>query len=199
MPSLKHDNFVKMLKSGGVGVLPTDTIYGIVGSALSQKTVVKIYRLRKRNPQKPMIILLASAGDLKKFGVATDAKTKNVLARIWPGKVSIILSIAPRQRAALKRFRYLHRGTKTLAFRMPKPVWLRKLLQKTGPLVAPSANIEGKPPALAIRAARKYFGRNVDFYVDAGRLGSKPSTLIKIEKGNVTVLRGGAIKIDSVL
>ena len=103
------------------------------------------------------------------------------------------------QKQALKKFEYLHRGTKTLAFRIPKAAWLRKLLQETGPLIAPSANFEGEPPALTIRAAKKYFGENVDFYADAGRLVSKPSTLIKIERGKVTVLREGAVKIDSVL
>ena len=94
----------------------------------------------------------------------------------------------------LKKFKHLHRGTGTLAFRVPKPAWLRKLLQETGPLIAPSANFEGEPPALTIRAAKKYFGENVDFYADAGRLASKPSTLIKVEKGNVIVLREGAVK-----
>ena len=90
-----------------------------------------------------------------------------------------------RRKSELKRFEYLHRGTAALAFRVPKSAWLRKLLQKTGPLIAPSANFEGEPPALSFRAAKKYFGKSVDFYVDAGRLISKPSTLIKIEKGKV--------------
>jgi L-threonylcarbamoyladenylate synthase len=71
------------------------------------------------------------------------------------------------------------------------------LLQRTGPLIAPSANFEGEPPASTIRAAKKYFGKKVDFYADAGRLVSRPSTLIKMEKGWLIVLREGAVKIKN--
>jgi L-threonylcarbamoyladenylate synthase len=194
-----NDRIVDILRSGGVGILPTDTIYGIVGSALMPKTVTRIYRLRKRNLKKPMIVLIASIEDIKQFGIVIDVATKKVLARVWPGKVSIIFPISPRRKSELKRFRYLHRGTGALAFRIPRSAWLRKLLEETGPLVAPSVNFEGELPALTIRAAKKYFGKNVDFYINAGRLVSKPSTLIKIEKGKVTVLREGAAKLDSGL
>jgi len=196
---MKYEDSIKILKAGGIGILPTDTIYGIVGSALQSETIARIYFWRKRDYKKPPITLVASVSDVKKFGVLINAATEKMLARVWPGKVSVILPISPRQKQALKKFEYLHRGTKTLAFRIPKAAWLRKLLQETGPLIAPSANFEGEPPALTIRAAKKYFGENVDFYADAGRLVSKPSTLIKIERGKVTVLREGAVKIDSVL
>lgn len=196
---MNYDHSVKILKSGGIGIFPTDTIYGIVGSALSPEAVARIYFWRKRDFQKPPIILVASTDDVKKFGVMTDMATKKILSRVWPGKVSVILPMASREKRAFKTFEYLHRGTGTLAFRVPKSAWLQRLLEISGPLIAPSANFEGEPPALTIRAAKKYFGKNVDFYVDAGRLVSKPSTLIKIEKGNVIVLREGAVKIDFAL
>jgi len=194
---MKYDKFTEILRLGGIGILPTDTIYGIVGSALRPEVVEKIYVLRKRNPKKPPIILVSSANDIKKFGIVPDAMIKKILAEVWPGKVSVILPISPRKKAELKKFQYLHRGTKTLAFRIPRPTWLRRLLRKTGPIIAPSANLEGKSPALTARAAKKYFGKNVDFYADVGRLISKPSTLIKIENGKTVVLREGAVKLKS--
>ncbi len=178
-----------MLQSGGVGVIPTDTIYGIVGSALDFETVARIYKLRKRNLKKPMIILIASVDGVSLFGIEPDVKTKRILKKLWPGKVSVILP------CKLKEFEYLHRGTKQLAFRLPKLKWLRELLEETGPLVVPSANFEGEPPAKTIREAKKYFGNKIEFYIDAGRLESKPSTLVKIEKGKLKVLREGAVKI----
>ena len=192
-----NDRIVNILKSGGVGIFPTDTIYGVLGSALAPKTIARIYHLRKRNLKKPMIVLVASVEDVGQFGLMPDAATKKILVHVWPGKVSVILPISPRRKSELKRFRYLHRGTGAFAFRIPKSAWLRKLLQETGPLVAPSANFEGEPPALTIRAAKKYFGENVDFYINVGRLASRPSTLIKIEKGKVMILREGAAKINS--
>ena len=61
-----------VLARGGVGVIPTDTIYGIVGSALDKKTVERIYKLRKRNIKKPLIILIPAATALGKFGDAAE-------------------------------------------------------------------------------------------------------------------------------
>ena len=180
---LKVINLVDLLAHGGVGVVPTDTIYGIVGSALDKKAVERIYRMRKRNPKKPMIILIGGIDDLKLFGVKIDRGTEKILNGVWPGKVSVILPCPSR------KFSYLHRGIKTLAFRLPKKSWLRKFLRKTGPLVAPSANFEGEPPAKTIAEARKYFEDKVDFYGDSGRLDLKPSKLIKIEDGKIAVIR----------
>lgn len=187
------DEIIYILKRGGVGVMPTDTIYGVVGSALNSKAVEKIYRLRKRNKNKPMIILISSLDDLKIFRIKTNVKTARFLQKFWPGKVSVILRVR-NQESGIK-FRYLHRGSNSLAFRLPRPMRLRKLLQKTGPLVAPSANWEGSPPAKTIRAAKKYFGKKVDFYLDAGNIVSKPSTLIHFHQGQAKILRRGAEKI----
>ena len=87
-------------------------------------------------------------------------------------------------------FSYLHRGTNSLAFRLPLPEDLQRLLKKTGPLIAPSANLEGFPPALDIVEAKKYFGDAVDLYIDGGTIKGKASKVIKLHKdGLVTILR----------
>ena len=185
-----------MLKRGAIGVMPTDTIYGLVCSALDKNAVERIYRIRPRDTKKPPIILVGDASELLFFGVFPDAKAKRFLAKFWPGKLSVVLPLGRNKGQGTRDgFSYLHRGTKTLAFRVPKPVWLRALLKKIGPLIAPSANVEGRPPALTIKAARKYFGKKVDFYIDAGKLTSKPSTLVRLEKGKAIVLREGAVTI----
>lgn len=178
----------RILHKGGVGVIPTDTIYGIVGSALSPKTVAKIYRLRRRRPDKPMIILIGSKINVRRFGVRFDLRTSNILNRLWPGKVSIILPLSAK-RQTLRKLHYLHRGTNTLAFRLPAKKSLREFLKKTGPLVAPSANFEGRSPAKTIGEARKYFGSKVDFYVDAGKITGAPSKIVVFQNGKVIFLR----------
>ncbi len=174
---------VEIIKNKGVGVLPTDTIYGLVGSALSKKVVKRIYQLRKRRLSKPMIILIGSEDDLKIFRIKINKKIKEILKNFWPGKVSIILPCPH------KKFFYLHRGTKTLAFRLPKNKKLINFLKKTGPLVAPSANLEGKKPAETIKEAKKYFGEKIDFYLDGGRIKSLPSTLIAIKNDQIIIKR----------
>lgn len=181
---------IPTIKKGGIGVLATDTIYGLVGSAFSKKAVKRIYKARGRSPKKPFIILIGSLRDLELFSIKISPKTEKILKKVWPGKVSVILSCAS------KKFSYLHRETKTLAFRLPRKRNLIRLLKKTGSLVAPSANPEGLAPAKTIREAKKYFGNKVDFYVDAGKLESPPSTLITVEDGRIKILRKGVAPID---
>lgn len=168
----------KELKEGKIGVIPTDTVYGLVASALDKKSVEKVYELKKRDKKKPLIILISSLKDLEIFGTKIDKETAK---KYWPGKVSIILPV--------KKFEYLHRGKKSLAFRLPEDETLTKILKVSGPLVAPSANTEGKDPATTIEEAKKYFGEKINFYLGAGKLKSKPSKIISINKGEVEVVR----------
>lgn len=186
------------IKEGAVAVIPTDTIYGIVGPALNPKTVEKIFKLRKRASSKPMIILIGSLDQILDLGVKINLKQKAILKKIWPGAVSIVMNCKP------KGLHYLHRGKKSLAFRLPNNEFLLNLLKITGPLVSPSANFEGEFPALNISSAKKYFKDSVSFYIDAGDLDSKPSTVAKLEKderspysSKLTILREGAAKIPA--
>lgn len=181
---------IDSLKNGGIGVIPTDTIYGIVGLSLNQETVEKIYKLRKRSPDKPFIILISSIDDLKKFEIKLTEKQKEFLQKNWPNPLSVVLS------CPLQKFEYLHRDKNSLAFRMPKDKKLLEMLAETGPIVAPSANPEGKKPSETIIEAKKYFGNKVAFYLNGGILKSKPSTVIQLYKdGSYIVLRKGVYNI----
>ncbi|MCL4366274.1 L-threonylcarbamoyladenylate synthase [Patescibacteria group bacterium] len=183
------DKIIELLKRGKVGVMPTDTIYGIVGSALNPNTVEEIYALRKRDSSKPMIILISSLDDLLDFDIVLTSKQKDFLNKIWPNPVSVILP-CPHQ-----RFSYLHRGKKSLAFRLPKNTKLLQILKKVGPLVAPSANFANEKPAQNLEEAKKYFGDKVAMYIDGQKLKSKPSTIIRLyEDGKQIVLRQGGFK-----
>ncbi len=177
------DTSVEILKKGGIGILPTDTLYGIVGSAMSKTAVERIYEVRKRDLGKPFIVLISSIEDLSLFGVKVDNVLRMTLEGHWPGPVSIILPVTD------ENFDYLTRGKQTLAFRFPKNEKLIEILKPAGPLVAPSANPQGQPPATTIAEAKKYFGESVDFYEEGGTLAGKPSKLIAFENGEIKVLR----------
>ena len=172
-----------IISAGGVGVLPTDTLYGIVGSAFSKKAIKRIYDIKSRNDSKPFIILISSFLDIKKFGVNLSEEQKIFLFEIWPGPASVIVECAQ------EKFAYLHRGTKSLAFRMPRNKKLQLLLKKTGPLVAPSANPQGLKPAHTISEAKKYFGDSVDFYIAGGRKVGKPSKVVSLLSSKPEIIR----------
>lgn len=168
----KEKEIINILKKGGVGVMPTDTLYGLVGRADSSQAQKRIYKIKNRNPKKKLIVLISSLKDLEKFGIKRTYITKNIeiLRKNWPGRTSIIV--------------------KNTAFRLPAKKSLIEILKKTGPLVAPSANPEGLSPARSILEAKKYFGDKADFYLAGGTLKGKPSRLLRLLKnGKVEVLR----------
>lgn len=174
----------KALLNKKIGVILTDTIYGIVGLALDKEVVERIYRVKERNFKKPMIILISSIDDLSNiFGIDLSEKCLNILKEFWPGNVSIILPC--------KKFEHLHRGLNSLAFRLPNKKELISLIKEVGPIVATSANKEGIKPAENIEEAKEYFGNKVDFYIDGGESYQNPSILVKLKNENeLEILRG---------
>ncbi len=183
------DDVVALLKHDGVGVFPTDTLYGLVGRASSTRAVSRIYDIKGRDEHKPFIILISSLTDLKNFKITLTPVQKKFLQKNWPNQLSVILPCPQKQ------FEYLHRGTKSLAFRYPKDVFLQKLLKKTGPLFAPSANPQGEQPAETITEAQQYFADSVDFYVSKGKKKGQASTIVDLTKDIPMILRQGKVKI----
>lgn len=166
-----------MLKQGKIGVMPTDTLYGLLASAFDERAVNRVYELKGRLADKKCIILISSIDDLKSFNVVLTGEQQTILNRLWPGQVSVVLPCG-------------------LAFRLPDDPQLISFLKESGPCIAPSANPEGLPPAETIEEARKYFGDKVDFYIDGGKRSGLASTLINLDEGgNITVLRQGGKKV----
>ena len=186
-----NQNLITSLKKGELSIFPTDTLYGIHTPALDKKSVENVYKVRNRTPKKPFIILIGSIDQLKLFKIDVDNKTIEILKKYWPGKVSIILP-CPHQ-----EFEYLHRGTNSLAFRFPNKKELTDLILSTGPLISTSANPEGMPYAKTIEEAKKYFGDKITNYIDQGEIDSLPSTVIKIQNGEIEILRQGEVIIHN--
>ncbi|MDP4038514.1 MAG: L-threonylcarbamoyladenylate synthase [bacterium] len=187
-----HDfnDIISMFSNQAIGIIPTDTIYGIAGMALNQNVVERIYKLRHRNLAKPMIILISSIKDLDKFSIKLNKVQNEFIKKFWPGSVSIILPCEN------QKLSYLHRGTKSLAFRLAKDNFLQNLIKKTNPLVCPSANFEGDKPAESIKEAKAYFKNKVDFYVNKGILRSESSTVVDLRNKEINIMRQGKIKIS---
>lgn len=186
----KDSRIIHILRAGGIGVMATDTLYGLVGSAFSNEAVKRLYRAKGRDEGKPFIILISSASDLERFGIRLNEQEKTILHSVWPGTVSVILPCPD------SRFGYLHRGTGTLAFRLPNDDGLRAFLREAGPLAAPSANPQGKKPAETILDAEMYFGNEADFYRDGGKKEGLASTVIEMRDGKIHVLRQGAADVS---
>lgn len=184
------ENIVQFIKQGKIVVLPTDTVYGIHASIFLPKAIRRIYRLKGRKEKKPFIILVNEIEDIEKLGIAIPSDIKVFLKKVWPGKVSIVFPVKN------SAHNYLHRGSDSLAFRIPKSKLLREIVSKTGPIISTSVNPAGLDPARSIKEALKYFGEKIDLYIDAGRRIETPSTVIAIRDGKVILLRKGSVKIS---
>ncbi len=170
--------------NGDIVSMPSDTIYGLMALAKDKNLVNDLYNLKGRQPQKPFIILISQYSQLKDLHLSPTTTQTAFLKNYWPGAVSVIL-LCPDS-----NLEFLHRGTSSLAVRMPNNKLLKNLIDITGPLIAPSCNPEGLPPAINPTEAKNYFGDKIKLYVDGGDLVSNPSTLVSLLNDTPEVLRG---------
>jgi len=181
----------KFLELGKPAVIKTDTLYGILGNALNKDTVEYIYQIKGRKKEKPFIILISSIDDLEMFGIEPSELERKLLSLKG---LTVILDVNNSD------FDYLHRGSFSLAFRIPKKESLIKLIKELKfPLVAPSCNPEGKEPAKNIKEAIDYFGEKIPIYIDEGEnKNSTASTIVKVKNGNIKILRKGNYSIKEI-
>jgi L-threonylcarbamoyladenylate synthase len=156
--SIYSNTLIEILNKGGVAVIPTDTIYGLVGKSNNKDAIARIYKIKGRSPEKKLINLISAWEDVKDFGI--DISRYKIPEFNEPTT-------------------YIIEGT---SFRIPKNTQLKELIKTTGALVAPSANPEGLPPAKNIYEAKGYFATEVDIYIDGGNLEGKASKIIKVGK-----------------
>lgn len=172
---------------GAVGVIPTDTVYGVVARTADPVAVDRLYKLKVRE-HKPGTVIAANLKQLEELGLKHRYLT--AVEQFWPGAVSVVIP------AADPALAFIHQGQQAVAVRIPDDSELVKLLEKTGPLVTSSANRPGKPTATTIQQAKDSFDSQVDFYIDGGDLsGRQPSTIIRIIDDAIEILRPGAVKI----
>lgn len=174
------------LQQGHIGVIPTDTVYGVVCSAHNTAAVRRLYGLKDRD-NKPGTIIAATIEQVAGLGI--PRRYLSAVEQYWPNPISIIIPVGD-------KLPELQLGKGSLAIRIPDNPELHTLLLATGPLLTSSANPPGQQPAATIIQAKQYFSSDVDFYVDGGNLSSnKPSTIIRIVDDAVEVLREGAVTI----
>ncbi|MBX4190744.1 threonylcarbamoyl-AMP synthase [Candidatus Saccharibacteria bacterium] len=181
------DEVIALLQKGGVGLMPTDTIYGLSCIALNKASVETIHKIKRRDKTKPFVVLISKIEQLNDLGIITTDAAPAL--RYWPGKLTLICP-------ALKAPGWLQMSTGALAIRQPDHPKLRELIDKVGPIVSTSVNLAGRKPAVSIAEAREYFGDKLDFYVNAGKFVGQPSTIVKSSFKGLEIIRPGAVKIN---
>ncbi len=172
-----RQNLIRVLMKGGIAVIRTDTLYGIVARANDEQAVDRVYAAKSRDLRKSCIVLLAD--EQQAYGALS---TKSIETH-GPTSILVDSPLAPE---------WLRRESDEIAYRLPDLPWLREVIREVGPIIAPSANPEGMPPATTVDEAIDYFGKAVDLYVDNGEVPASipPSRLIRQRPdGTVDILR----------
>lgn len=175
---MNDEALINCLNTGGVAVIRTDTLYGLVARADDEAAVERVYKIKQRANHKPCIILIDTIESVSDW--VNMEPWQDQYRQLWPGPISIIVpTIKPGAPE------WLVRGGDTLALRQPDDLRLTSLLRSTGPLIAPSANPEGEPLARSIQEAKAYFGDEVDYYADGGSVtDTRSSRLVRLTADN---------------
>jgi len=170
-----------VLRRGGVVMLPTDTIDGLHALADDERAVERIVMIKGREANKPLVVLAADTAQLETLGVEMRDGLRQTLASIWPAPLTAVLPLRDPIAAS--------RGANSLAVRVPGVSWLRRLLQRTGPLASTSANRSGEEP-LTADLPREIL-EALDGIASGPRIARSASTIVDLTASEPRLLREG--------
>jgi L-threonylcarbamoyladenylate synthase len=184
---------VACLRGGGVVVLPTDTVYGLVAAVSRADALQRLHALKERPSDKGFILLVADWISVRSVTAHLPPVARRLGAKYWPGPLTLIL---PAQEGLPPTVSA--RGG-TVAVRIPDDPLLQAVLgELKGAIAAPSANRAGGEPATTAAAAAAAFGSRVDLVVDGGPAPARcPSTIVSAEGKLGKVLREGPLAIPA--
>lgn len=179
--------------SGGLIVIPTDTVHGIGTRPDDPAATAKLFAAKGRPRNLVLPVLVASRADAERVAVLDD-RARALAGRFWPGPLSIVVPRTPWSAGWA-----LGDDSATIAVRMPHHPLALAVLARTGPLAVTSANRSGEPTPATGAELQAVFGEAVDVYLCAeDPLEGRPSTVIDLTGPEFRVLRLGAIGEDDL-
>jgi L-threonylcarbamoyladenylate synthase len=179
----------KILQNGGLVVFPTETVYGIGANAFNINAAKKIYEVKGRPSDNPLIIHIASKEDASKYADTTNKYTKKLMDEFWPGPLTLVL---PKKDNIPTQ---ITGGLNTVAIRYPSYPLTEALIKASGlPICAPSANKSGTPSSTAFSHVYKDLFGKVDMIIDGGTsIVGLESTVLDVTTEHPIILRPGYI------
>ena len=182
------DKIVEVLNDGGIVITPTDTIYGIMGDALNEDVIKKIFDIKKRPLNKPLLLLMNSFEMVMEYTEEISEKERNLIDRFWPGLVTFIL------KKNSKVNNLITSGNDTVGIRIPDNKDLLEIISRLKrPVISTSANITGTEVITSTELIEKDLIDNIDYIEDGGEVDNVSSTIVKVENNELIVLRDGKL------
>ncbi len=183
-----EEKLIRLINEGKLIIMPTDTIYGIIGDATKEEVIEKVYEVKERNHNKPLLILVSNMEMLKELTLEIPELTKKIINKFWPGPLTILF------KKSNKVSNKLTANSPYIAIRMPNDKRLLNIMDKIGkPLISTSANISSHDAIMNPNQLEKRMREKIDYIVEEGTIENEASTLIKIENNHIEILREGAL------
>jgi L-threonylcarbamoyladenylate synthase len=188
----------ELLKTGGLVVFPTRSFYGIGAQALNAEAVERVFRVKQRDPENPLLILIASRTDLDALVQSIPDTATRLMGAFWPGNLTVVFESTDRLPSNLTGHR------RKIGIRLAGHPVARRLTEAVGtPITGTSANLSGRPACHAVTDLEPALLDHIDLVLDAGTLGrGEASTVVDVTLDPPKILREGAIdavKIRMVL
>ncbi len=186
-PDISLSQYAKQLRDGGVVAFPTETVYGLGASAWNADAIARIFELKGRPPDNPLIVHVGSLEMVETLVTEISEDARRLMEQFWPGPLTIIF---PKRPEVLD---IVTAGIPTVAVRMPDhPIPLR-LISEAGPLAAPSANTSGRPSPTRAEHVRQDFRDDIPIIEGGSCQYGLESTVLDLSQRPYTVLRPGHI------
>ncbi|MHC4715744.1 MAG: L-threonylcarbamoyladenylate synthase [Planctomycetota bacterium] len=193
---------VRALKAGKLVAFPTETVYGVGAVATDAEAVERLRELKAR-PKSPFSVHLGCPADAAQYVKNPPARARTLMAKAWPGPVTILLPTGGRFASSALRSKALYRriaAGDVVGLRCPDDAVAQRLLGRAGaPVLATSANLAGrKAPVSGAGVLRNLDGR-IDLLVDAGRTRCRhASTIVAFEGDRLRIVRAGAYTAEDI-
>lgn len=188
------DTAARIIRSGGLAAVPTETVYGLAANGLDGSAVKKIYEVKGRPENKPISLLVSGVEALDDLGKNVPESAYKLAELFFPGPITIIVE------AGEKIPDIVRAGGTTVGLRCPAHPVTLEIIKKAGvPLAAPSANISGQPSPKCAGDVMEYFDGKIECIVDGGKctLGVE-STIVDVTGTVPKILRQGFLASEKI-
>jgi len=181
------------VRAGGLVVLPTDTVYGLVADAFTAAATARVFQIKRRPRSLPLPVLVSRPRQAWALASSVPVGGPPLADAFWPGALTMILPMATDLAWDLGD------ADGSIAVRIPDHPDLVALLEMTGPLAVTSANVSGEPTPSTVEEIRARLGDAVSLYVDGGPArGDVPSSIVDLTGDRPRIVREGAIAADRI-
>ena len=180
------DKIVEIINSSGLVISPTDTVYGIMGDALNKESIKNVYDVKRRDYKKPLILLMSSIDMIKEYTLDISEDEMNLMKEFFPGCMTLLL------RRNSKVDGMICNNGEYVGVRIPDNKDLLSIIEKLGrPVFSTSCNISGNDVVRSVDEIDEEIVSKVDYIYDGGYIDSVSSTVVRIDNGEVVILREG--------